>query len=201
MIDLNVDWLISKIKEASVFPYFIFISGGSCSGKTYLAKLLKEFLNDESVVVEMDDCFKNKNDNSLPIISGYRSFDMPSSYHIEEMKGYIKKLSVEKEVMFPDYDIRTNMRVGTKAIVSQKYIIVEGLYASMISEAIGNLEQKVNIFMSASSKTRLERRIKRDVEEFGMNEKIIKKNFYDQVEIAQKLCIEKQKFDIKIETD
>lgn len=198
-IIINIDQIIQKIEAAEMDPYFVFISGGSCTGKTFLAKLLMSGLENQTTLIEMDDYFKDKDDVTLPMFGGRLSFDLPTSYCLDDLKKDLDDLMQHKQITMPIYDINCNRRIDKKAMEGKKIIIVEGLYASMVSDIIEKDKQKITILMRASSKTRLERRIKRDTARFSWSEKAIENYFYSFIEPIDKMYISKQKATMIIE--
>lgn len=198
-MDLNP--ILEIISNAIVFPYFIFISGGTCSGKTFLAKILKDFYPQECEILQMDNYFKDKDDPTVPTMGGFLSFDLPNSYLKEEIKQDILKLAEGVEISSPVYSIGLNKRVGYQSIKSKKIIIVEGLYASQISGVIENPLQKINVFVSASLENMLKRRIERDLENFGISKEKTTERFYKLVEGPYRMYLVKQKADVRIENN
>lgn len=174
------------------FLFFVFISGGTCSGKSYMARLLKEIFGNDCTLLEMDNYFKNSGDISLPKLGGRVSFDLPKSYHRKEMKDDFRRLIKGNIISSPVYDIQKNERVGTQLVSLTKIVIIEGLYASMMSELIENPCQKLSIFISASSENMLKRRIKRDLELFGFAEERVLKMFYSLVNVPYERYVLRQ---------
>ena len=198
---MEIRAIVEKVEKSGRNPFFIFISGESCAGKTFLAKKLLAYFKDEAALIEMDDYFKDRDDPSLPMFGGRLSFDLPTSYWLEEIKTDVTDLKHYIQIGMPTYDILKNVRTGKRLFDRKRVIIVEGLYASMVSDAIINPEEKINIMVKAATKTRLTRRIQRDVARFSWSEEDIESYFYSHIEPIGKMYISRQKADLIIEND
>ena len=198
---MDIDELISRLGKISVRPFFIFISGGSCSGKTFLAKKLMLLLKNDATLIEMDDYFKDREDETLPMFGGKLSFDLPDSYHLDEIRQGLIELKESKQISVPIYDIGSNKRIGRKVVEQKEIIIVDGLYASKVSDAIVDVNQKINVLILTSTHIRIQRRIKRDRERFGCSSEEIINSFLKFVEPVDKLYVSKQKADIIIQNN
>lgn len=198
---MDIERIIQRIKEGAEIPYFIFISGGSGAGKTFLARMLMSLLGDEAVLIEMDNYFKDAGDETLPIFGGRVSFDLPSSYHLDEIREGLRELKNSKPITVPVYSICKNQRIGQARVEQKKIVIVDGLYASMVSDVIENPDQKVNIFVLATTQTRLQRRVERNMAQFDCSLESIENYFFKYIEPIDQMYVSKQKADITIKND
>ena len=198
---MNIEEIVQRIENAKTSPFFVFISGGSCVGKTYLTRKLLARFGDEATVLEMDCYFKDRDDTTLPMFGSRTSFDLPESFYLKELRNDLKRLIEVGRINVPIYDISRNFQLGKRIMHRNKIIIVEGLYASIVSDAIESPNQKVNILITASTQTRLQRRIDRDTSRFDWSEKAIETYFFDQIEPIYKMYFSKQSAEVMIENN
>lgn len=195
---LNVETIIEIIKKAKIYPFFVFISGSTCSGKTYLANKLAQSLND-FLVISMDLYYKNYNDSTFPIFNGIPSFDLPEAYLLDELKNDLKVLSTGDSIELPLYDITQNKRISTNTVSSTKVIIIEGLYASLLTNIIPNHSQKISIFIESDPQKIFERRISRDISRgFNLDQAIQLYQSYIQPIYLKSINPQKNKADLII---
>ena len=88
------------------------IAGGSCSGKSFLAAVLRRNLSDRGITVSvlpLDNFFKDKDDPDIPRDSaGRKLFDVPDSYRHCLFRLCAEQLSSGMDVYIPDYRKATN---------------------------------------------------------------------------------------------
>ena len=167
MLDVNkVKKRINKLKREKRVV-IVGIAGGSSSGKTYLAKKLNE------EILSMDDYFKG-----IKYIKD-NNFDKPSALDLNLLRKHLIKLRDNKNIKKPVYDFKTHSRIGYEIFKPSKVIILEGLYA-LHKKIVDLIDLK--IFVDSSEKTRLKRRIKRDVKFRGRTKKSVVKQWNESVE-------------------
>lgn len=145
----------------------------------------------------MDNYFKDCHDPTLPCFGQSPSFDMPGSYHLNELRSDIQSLLFGLPIEMPIYEIKNNQRIGKKIIDPAKIVVVEGLYASHFSDIVSNLSQKLSIFIQCDPELIFQRRIDRDVE-LGFAPKIAIENYRCNVEPIHRMLIQNQKTDLII---
>jgi uridine kinase len=180
---------IAKFTRTSVTPFLVIIAGPSCSGKTFLAKRLQAEL-EESVCLPLDWYFRDFNDPQLPIDDAGRSlFDTPGSYHQEEYQKDVKDLSAGELIWAPKYDIANNRRVvGERKLISPKReIIAEGLFAIMFLNQ--HFTNKICVYLDTPSELCLERRVARDVAQFGVTPQSVVRVYQKMVEPYNRLHV------------
>jgi len=178
---MPISQIISRIDQMVTLgtPLFIFIAGGSCSGKTTLAGELKNHLPTSSVI-NMDDYFRNIDDPDLPRENGIKSFDNPGSYHLSELIDHLKKFNQRLSILTPTYDVKTNQRtVGKKMVQASNIVIVDGLFAIDLVKRLDI--NKITVFVDAPYRTRLLRRVARD-KQFGLSAEVVEHHFRCEVE-------------------
>ena len=149
------------------------IAGGSASGKGYIAKQLAQNLTSKGAKVAVicaDDYYKDVSHLTKEQLRHY-DFDCPEAIAFDELVSDIKMILNHKVVKMRKYDF-----ISHKAIRDPNHfidgsridkLIVEGLFVLYVP-AIRNMCDK-KIFVDASSSTRLQRRMKRDVAERGIS--------------------------------
>jgi uridine kinase len=196
VIRLNTDVIVKIAQNAKIFPFFIFICGGTCSGKTFLADQIKQILKEECLVISMDNYFKDRWDHTLPYFS-LPSFDLPGSYRLGELRSDLQRLLLGSPIEMPIYEIKNNQRIGKKTVKPAKIIVVEGLYASHLSDIVDNLSQKLSIFITCNAELIFQRRIDRDVK-LGFKTEVAVENYQHYVEPIYRMLIQNQKTDLII---
>ena len=108
------------------FPFVIGICGGSCSGKTTLARELSVYLGNKRVlVIDQDsyyrpDYFKGDHSN-LP------NFDHPNAIDSKLLAKHLLDLKQKRDISKPVYDFSTHSRLGKiNRKRTHKFVIVEG---------------------------------------------------------------------------
>jgi len=158
----GIPQIILKINSCLLLekPLFVFIAGGSCSGKTTLTKEIKSRLPQTSVM-SMDDYFLDFDDPDLPRENGRISFDSPGSYHWFEMIEHLKKLNQNESVLATVYNLTDNQRTKEKKeIFASDIVIIDGLFSINLGKEIDL--NKITIFVDTPLRTRLKRRVFRD---------------------------------------
>jgi len=157
----HIERLIGKLlKKESII--MLGIAGGSGSGKTYLARRLGY------KTISIDDYYigiDNMKDNN---------FDHPKALDLKLLRKHLVMLKKSKPIIKPVYSFITHKRDGYEKIGPDKIMIVEGLFAlnKMISDVFD-----IKIFVDSSKERRLQRRIKRDINERGRISESIKMVF------------------------
>lgn len=169
-------------------PLLILIAGGSCSGKTILAKKVAQAMTDSKVAIcPMDNYYKDlSNSTSLEIDN--HNFDHPDAIDIARLIFDIHRILRGETTDIPVYDFVKHCRNGLAEIVPGDFIIVEGLLALHYQELVELACTK--IFIDCSNDTRLIRRASRDVAERGQTVEQILKQYEGTVEPMYRKIIE-----------
>ena len=156
------------------------ICGGSASGKSTFAALLKKSLSPSScVILALDNYYVDFTGKKSTV--GDVNYDRPESFEIDLLRDHLESLKRGSSVHSPLYDFKTHKRRKQfRKIVRANYILVEGLFLfnlSRISELID-----VKIFIHTPSMIRLQRRIARDRKDRGRSLNSIMDQFKNQVQ-------------------
>ena len=169
--------------------YIIGISGGSCSGKTFLTNRLFEKYGPNNIsIINLDSYYF---DLSMLEMSKREknNFDHPSSFDFKQLESDLIKLKNNCSVKIPQYDYKTHTRKKTNKIISPlRIILIEGiliLYEKNIRDLLN-----LKIFLKISDKLRKEVRIKRDTKHRARTKTSILSQYKITVEPMYKKYIE-----------
>ena len=139
------------------------ICGGTGSGKSTLANKIESHFKSSGVVkIRSDSYYKNHSTLTFNDRSKI-NYDHPSSIDFELLINNLKNLENNKKIIEPIYSYKTHKRLKkSKIIFSKKIIIVEGLHIFCDKRIINLIDY--SIYLDLDEKTRLQRRINRDVE-------------------------------------
>lgn len=147
-------------------PLLIGITGGSGSGKSWLARAVDaHFGPGLASHLELDWYYKDlsRMDREL---AAQTNFDHPDSLELDLLERQLTELAAGKPVEAPQYDFsRFSRREATKRIDPTALIIVEGLFV-LETPSLAQLFD-VSVFVDTPSDIRLLRRIRRDLSERG----------------------------------
>lgn len=160
-------------------PIAVGISGGSCSGKSTLAKSLFKTLGAEnSVILPQDDYFFGLGD--APSGKGGPNFDHPNAVNFDAMCAQLAQIKAGETIHRPLYDFPTHLpKKETQRTEPRPVILVDGILILHHLPMRALLD--LTIFVECDAATRLSRRMKRDVKERGRTAASVKTVFADQV--------------------
>ncbi len=157
----------------------ILIGGGSCSGKTTAAQVLKEYLGEPAVLLSMDNFYKG-------IGVGYETdravynFDHPAAVDFDTLFRSLNSLMTGKITQIPVYDFTTHSRVeGQLEIRPGRFLILEGIFALYCREIVEM--SRLRFFVDCGVDAMIRRRIERDVKDRGRTVKQVVEQFLDTV--------------------
>jgi uridine kinase len=167
------------------------ISGGSCSGKSTLTRLLFEALGpDQSVILPQDDYFFGLGD--APQGKGGPNFDHPHAVDFDKLCEQLAQLKSGQPVDRPLYDFPTHMpKTETRRTEPRPVILVDGILILQHQPLRELLD--LSIFVECDSETRFARRLERDVRERGRSAQSVHEQFANQVGPMHDLHVEPSK--------
>lgn len=141
-------------------PVLIGIAGGSGSGKTYLAKRVRELAGEEQVsILRMDQYFVSERSSNASEVN----FDHPAHLDIALMLRHLKDLRAGRAVHAPEYDFRSMEQTsGSVLVEARPVVLVEGLF--VLAQPMARLLD-LTCFLDVAVDQRLLGRILRDLEE------------------------------------
>lgn len=141
-------------------PVIVGISGGSASGKTTLAKKIAKQYKDSSIIISLDNYYKDYSDPSID--KSTINYDQPGSLDVELFIEHLSQLKRGEAVEIPDYNFCTHSRLEqTITISAHPLIIVEGLF--LFNIGVPERTYNLKIFVDAPDDIRFIRRLERDV--------------------------------------
>lgn len=153
--------------------YVVGIAGGSASGKTSFLRQLKENLPEGSVsVISQDNYYKPKSEQQKDE-NGEVNFDLPTSIDKDAFLKDIKSLLDGKSITFEEYTFN-NAGQDSKTITIEPapILVVEGLFVFHYPEIRQLID--LRLYLDVREDIKLQRRIKRDRDERGYPEAVVR---------------------------
>ena len=143
---------------------FIGVAGGTGSGKTTVALIIRENLGDQkTAIISMDSYYRDFPGLTLEERKKI-NYDHPSVFDVELLEKHLKDLSEGKSIELPIYSFDRYERTSKFETIHPKpIIIVEGILL-FYYDNIRNYFT-IKIFVDTDPDVRIIRRIKRDVQE------------------------------------
>ncbi len=137
------------------------ISGSSGSGKSFIVKFLKSSLGPEILSVIYHDNYYKKREDQLKDRQGNYNFDLPSSFHQDELVEDLIKIKSGKSIIRKEYTFN-NPKINPRSlrVESRPIIILEGLFLFNDPNISKFLDKK--IFIDCDLNVMIDRRITRD---------------------------------------
>lgn len=145
-------------------PIIIGIAGGSASGKTSIAEILRDdFKKTNSVkIIKEDDYYKDQTHLTMEE-RAKTNYDHPFAFDFDLMYKQLKQLMNGESIEKPTYDYTCHNRSSIiEKISPSDVIILEGLFA-LYNPEIRALED-IKIFVDTDADIRFIRRLRRDIE-------------------------------------
>ncbi len=141
------------------------IAGGSGSGKTTVARALKEKQKDNILIIEQDAYYKNRDDLSYEDRC-LLNYDHPNAFDTDLLCEHLERLINGKSIEKPIYDFSVHLRKDeTKKVSSFPTIILEGILV-LESKRLRDL-MDIKVYVDTDADVRVLRRLKRDIRERG----------------------------------
>lgn len=146
-------------------PIIIGIAGGSASGKSSIARKLRNAFDDYKTVIRIkeDDYYNDQSDMTMQERLCV-NYDHPLAFDHKLLIAQLDELIMGRSIDKPIYDYVTYTRTNkTEKIESGDVIILEGLFV-LEDEAIRE-RLDIKVFVDTPADVRFIRRLKRDVKE------------------------------------
>lgn len=183
-------------------PYLVGITGGSASGKTHFLKSLKEKFSPQQVCFISQDDYYKPLENQFKDKKGVVNFDLPEAIEMEKFYDDLVSLSKGETIKKMSYNFNNpDAACELMDFSPSPIIIIEGLFIFYHQGIFDMLNLKV--FVDADDDIKLERRLKRDMEERGIPKEMVTYQWYNHVKPAfqQYLAPYKEKADVVIKNN
>jgi uridine kinase len=149
-------------------PYVVGITGGSASGKTSFARNLKELFGDHEMIVLSEDNYYLPIDKVPVDKNGVQNYDVPESLDHAGYAEHVKTLKSGNDIEKLEYTFHKPGVVPRMMRFSPTPIIIlEGIFSLHIDAVKDLIDLK--LYIDADPETRLDRRLKRDLIERGLD--------------------------------
>lgn len=147
-------------------PFFVGVTGGSGSGKTYFLKCLVEALGKENITLVSQDNYYRPRSQQPVDENGVSNFDTPDSIDQDLFVHDIQELRAGNTVVKEEYTFN-NPAAKPKELIFKPnpVILVEGIFVMHYPELVRQLDLK--LFIDAQAHIKIRRRIQRDRVERG----------------------------------
>ncbi|RQD77094.1 MAG: uridine kinase [Halanaerobium sp. MSAO_Bac5] len=171
--------------------FLIGIAGGTASGKTTLARILKNSFQEDVIILKHDYYYYDR--SHFKVEDEKINFDHPDSFETELLVKQLKKLKKGEAVQRPVYSYKTNERLAEKKRVNPAaIIIVEGIliFHYEILRKLFDLK----IYVDTDADIRLLRRISRDIKERDRSFESVKRQYLSTVKPMHEKYVEPSKY-------
>jgi uridine kinase len=145
-------------------PVLIGIAGGTGSGKTTVATIVKSRFHEESVIIiHHDSYYRDRGGMSLEERENV-NYDHPSAFENALLAEHLRLLMSRRPIDMPVYDYSSHTRLTeTKTVRPAEIILLEGILV-LEDEMLRSL-MDIKIYIDADSDERFIRRLLRDMKE------------------------------------
>jgi len=168
----------------------IAIAGGSCSGKSTIARYLTDSIGaDRCRLGRQDDYYHDiRERGGSPMVN----FDVPEALDFSLLRDNLLELKAGRAVSLPRYDFTTHQRqTPSEPQGPRPYIVVEGIL--LLQQDILREVFDHSIYMMCAPELRLSRRLARDIAERGRIRADVLRQFHEQVEPAHQTYVSPSK--------
>jgi len=183
-----------------MIPFIIGVSGGSGSGKTTIAAMLRKTLGDDTSSILYQDSYYIDQSDKFDKDGGAVNFDHPSAIEFDLLFKHLQALKRGEDIQVPYYDFATHKRsIGKDAFCPRKVILVDGILIFNKPEYLEYFD--LTIFVDTPEDVRYSRRLARDTAERGRTEQGVYDQFYGQVAPMHNEFVEPNKTRVDIVCD
>ncbi|MBQ9469112.1 MAG: uridine kinase [Clostridia bacterium] len=141
------------------------IAGGTGSGKSTVAAIVRDQFKRDAAILRCDDYYKAQHELTLEERCKV-NYDHPDSIDFPLMIEHVKTLQQGNAVMCPIYDFTVHDRSSeTKRIEPGRVLIIDGILVLAVPELRELLD--IKIYVDTDADVRILRRIRRDVRQRG----------------------------------
>jgi len=150
-------------------PIVVGVAGGSGSGKTTVVRRLVAQLGTSGAGVLEHDRYYRDHSHLPADRRATLNYDHPDALDTDLLVEHVRGLREGRAAEVPIYDFAHHTRAATvEVVLPRPTIIVEGILV-LAHDTLRSL-MDIKVYVDTDPSTRLERRLRRDVEERGRNE-------------------------------
>jgi uridine kinase len=170
----------------------IFIAGGSCSGKSELARAIVNALGQHrAVVIQEDSYFYDRPSNGEEANRGV-NLDVPEAKEQSLLRAHVMTLRDGKPAPNVEFDFKLRSRRPVSTMIEpREFIIVEGMHV-LADQGLRSCAD-LKVFVDAPEFLRFARRLVRDSVERGRTLDFITDQFLGSVRSGHNLTVEPQR--------
>ncbi len=171
------------------------IAGGTASGKTTLARILKDSFQDKVTILKHDYYYYDR--SHFKVEDNKINFDHPDSFETDLLVKHLRGLKKGNAVERPVYSYKTNERLSeSKKVKPAPIIIVEGILIFHYEKLKELFDLK--IYVDTDADIRLLRRISRDIKERDRTFDSVKNQYLRTVKPMHQKFVEPSKYQADI---
>jgi uridine kinase len=145
-------------------PVLIGIAGGTGSGKTTVATIVRSRFPEESVIIIHHDSYYCDRSAMSPADREKANYDHPAAFENTLLAEHLESLLARRSIEMPVYDYATHTRLPERReIRPAEIILLEGILV-LENEILRSL-MDIKIYIDADSDERFIRRLLRDMKE------------------------------------
>lgn len=168
-------------------PLIVAVAGGTASGKTSIAQILRNEIGDENtLLITLDDYYRRLQGDLKQRRT--TNFDHPEAFEWTLLEQHVAALLDGREIDAPTYDHSISQRRdGTIRVAPKSVIIIEGILA-LWSLPLRDL-MDIKVFVDTPADLRLARRLRRDLVERKRSVDSVLSQYEEQVRpMHQEFC-------------
>ncbi len=164
------------------------IAGGSCAGKTTLARALVDALGEEAAYLAFDEYYRDHG-HLTPAERALVNYDHLDSLDHELFLAHLDDLAAGRAVEVPVYDMATHCRTSeTRRLEQAPIVVADGILLFAVPGIADRLD--LSVYVDAPEDLRLARRLYRDVRERGRTPESVEAQFAATVAPMHALFVE-----------
>jgi uridine kinase len=173
-------------------PTIIGIAGGSGSGKTRFALLLRAALGPARCAILHQDSYYRDQSDAFDCDGGNVNFDHPDAIDFSLLAAQLDEVRTGRPIAVPVYDFHTHKRLPhTQTFDACPVIVVEGLL--ILAHPLVRAICDTKVFIETSEPVRFARRLSRDARERGRDAAGVEQQFLAQVKPMHDQFVEPSK--------
>lgn len=164
------------------------IAGGSCAGKTTLARALAERLGESATYLAFDEYYRDH--GHLTVAErALVNYDHLDSLDHELFLQHLDDLVAGVPVEVPVYDFATHCRTDqTRTLEPRPLVVADGILLFAVPGIADRLD--LSVFVDAPEELRLARRVYRDIRERGRTAESVQAQFAATVAPSHRLFVQ-----------